>query len=202
MERRDDPREAVGPPPHRAPGPVPHTSAEPSPEPAPSPEVAHDLHWARDLRSAVRCSVLLLALLLLIDHAAGTLTGPRVLLWTGLAALLLLVLYPARVAVGEGWLSTRGVLGTRRVRTDHLVSVRRLDGVGQRLVLRDTSGARVEIDPRLLVANPALWHRLDDDARASALRGSLVCGTTALRRVSERVDEEAARAVFKVSGLD
>ncbi|MFF2102756.1 hypothetical protein [Streptomyces sp. NPDC058202] len=206
MERRDDPREALGLPPHRAPGPAPHTSAEPTPEPtpepAPSPEVAHDLHWARDLRSAVRCSALLLALLLLIDHAAGTLTGPRVLLWTGLAALLLLVLYPARVAVGEGWLSTRGLLGTRRVRTDHLVSVRCLDGVGQRLVLRDTSGARVEIDPRLLVANPALWHRLDDDARTSALRGSLVCGATALRRVSERVDDEAARAVFKVSGLD
>lgn len=207
MERRDDPREAVGLPPTEAPGPGPHTprpgphtSSGPSPDP--SPEVVHDRHWARDLRGAVRCSAVLLALLLLIDHAAGTLTGPRVLLWTGLALLLLLVLYPARVSAGAGWLATRGLLGTRRVRTDHLVSVRCLDGVGQRLVLRDTSGSRVEIDPRLLVANPALWHRLDEDARTSALRGTLVCGATALRRVSERLDDEAARAVFKVSGLD
>lgn len=209
MERRDDPREAVELPPSEPAGPGRHApgphASSPGPHassPEPSPEVAHDRHWSRDLRSAVRCSALLLALLLLIDHAAGTLTVPRVLLWTGLALLLLLVLYPARVSAGAGWLATRGLLGTRRVRTDRLVSVRCLDGVGQRLVLRDTSGTRVEIDPRLLVANPALWHRLDEDARTSALRGTLICGATALRRVSERLDDEAARAVFKVSGLD
>ena len=114
--------------------------------------------------------------------------------------LLFLVLYPSRVAAGEGWLSTRGPLRGHRVRTDHLVSVRCLDGVGQRLVLRDAFGARVEIDPRVLVANPPLWHRLDEDARRSARRGSLTCGETALRRVSERIDRETAQTVFRMSG--
>ncbi|MGW3667149.1 hypothetical protein [Streptomyces sp. NPDC005141] len=184
MERRNDPREPVE---------VPPPSAA---------EVTHDLLWARDLRSSIRCAGVLLALLIVIDRGAGTLTDLRALLWVTLAVLLFLVLCPTRVSADEGRLTTRGPLGTRRVRTDHLVSVRCLDGVGQRLVLRDTFGARVEIDPRVLVANPALWHRLDEDARVSALRGSLVCGATALRRVSERIDRETARTVFKVSGLD
>ncbi|MCX5559715.1 hypothetical protein [Streptomyces sp. NBC_00038] len=184
-ERRDDTRATV--------------DAPASPPPT---EVAHDRLWAQDLRSSIRWSAALLALLLVIDRGAGTLTPPRATLWVTLALLLYLVLHPTRVAAGEGWLSSRGLLRTRRVRTDQLVSVRCLDGVAQRLVLRDTSGASVEIDPRVLVANPPLWHRLDEDARASALRGSLTCGATALRRVSERIDRETAMTVFKVSGMD
>lgn len=167
----------------------------------PLAEVARDRLWAQDLRSSIRCAAALLALLLLIDWGAGTLTALRATLWITLAALLFLVLYPTRVAAGEGWLAARGLLRTRRVRTDHLVSVRCLDGVGQRLVLRDTFGARVEIDPRVLVANPPLWHRLDQDARVSARRATLTCGTTALNRVSERIDRETALTVFRVSGL-
>ncbi|MHA5053778.1 hypothetical protein [Streptomyces sp. SD15] len=50
--------------------------------------------------------------------------------------------------------------------------------------------------------DPPLWHRLDEDSRVSPRRGSLSCGATALRRVSERIDRETARTVFKVSGLD
>jgi hypothetical protein len=165
-------------------------------------EVAHDRLWVQDLRSSIRCAAVLLVLLLLIDWGAGTLTAPRAALWVTLAVLLFLVLYPSRVSAGEGWLVSRGLRGARRVRTDRLVSVRCLDGVGRRLVLRDTSGARVEIDPRVLVSNPALWHRLDEDARVSGLRGTLTCGATALRRVSERIDRETAQTVFKVSGLD
>ena len=82
------------------------------------------------------------------------------------------------------------------------MSVRCLDGVSQRLVLRDASGTRVEIDPRVLVNNPELWHRLDEDAQKSAASGTLMCGATALRRVSKRIDHETALTVFKVSGLD
>lgn len=185
MHRRDDIRDTPAP----APRPVPA-------------EVAHDRLWERDLRSALRCAAALLALLLLIDAAAGSITLLRTGLWSGLSALLLLVLYPSRIAAGEGWLTTRGPLLGHRVRTDHLVSVRCLDGVGQRLVLRDAFGARAEIDPRVLVANPPLWHRLNEDARRSARRGSLTCGQTALRRVAERIDRETALTVFKVSGLD
>ncbi|MGQ4382734.1 hypothetical protein [Streptomyces sp. SAS_270] len=170
--------------------------------PHPAREVAHDCHWAGDLRSSVRCAAVLLCFLLLADRGAGTLTAARAALWVTLAAVLFLVLFPARISAGEGWLVSRGLLGRHRVRTDRLVSVCCLDGVGQRLVLRDTSGARVEIDPRVLVANPPLWHRLDEDARLSAQRGSLTCGASALRRVSERIDRETALTVFKVSGLD
>lgn len=113
----------------------------------PSAEVARDRLWAQDVRSSIRCAAVLLALLLLIDWGVGTLSAPRATLWAALAVLLFVVLYPTRVSAGEGWLVARGLLRTRLVRTDHLVSVRCLDGVGQRLVLRDTFGARVEVDP-------------------------------------------------------
>lgn len=173
-----------------------HTPAEP---PA---EVAHDHRWAGDLRSSIRCAAVLLALLLLIDWGEGTLTALRGALWAGLGVLLFLVLYPPRVSAGEGWLASHGLLRQQRVRTDLLVSVRCLDGVSQRLLLRDMFDVRVQIDPQVLVRNPELWHRLAQDAQKSAASGSLTCGATALRQVSERVDRETALTVFKVSGLD
>lgn len=162
----------------------------------------HDRRWAADLGSSVRCSAVLLALLFLVDAAAGALTLRRGALWAALALLLLAVLYPPRVRAGRGWLASRGLLRERRVRTDRLVSVRCREGVAQRLVLRDAFGARVEIDPQVLVSNPDLWRHLDEDARRSASSGSLTCGATALRRVAERIDRETARRVFRASGLE
>jgi hypothetical protein len=160
------------------------------------------LQWAQELWSSVRCAGVLLVLLLLIDWGSGRLDPWRAALWLGLAGLLFVALYPARVSAGEGWLSSRRMLREHRVRTDALVSVRCLDGVSQRLLLRDAFGGRVEIDPDVLVTNPQLWYRLDEDARKSAVVGTLVCGETALRRVSERVDRETAESVFRVSGLE
>ncbi|MEV8545752.1 hypothetical protein [Streptomyces sp. NPDC051572] len=162
----------------------------------------HDRRWRRDLRDTFRCAGSLLGLLLLVDDLSGRLTLWRGALWLALAVLLLVVLYPARVRAGEGWLSSRGLLRERRVRTDRLVSVRCLDGVSQRLVLRDELGGRVEIDPDVLVQNPDLWHRVSEDSRKSVASGSLTCGATALRRVAERVERETAETVFKVSGLE
>lgn len=163
---------------------------------------AHDRHWAKEVGSTIQCSTALLGLLLLIDWSADSLTPARCALWVALAALLFVILYPNRVCVGEGWLVSRGLLRTRRVRTDRLVSVRCLEGVSQRLVLRDAFGGRVEIDPKVLVDNPPLWYRLDEDARFSAARGALMCGETALRRVEVRIDRETAETVFRVSGLE
>ncbi|WP_327371241.1 hypothetical protein [Streptomyces sp. NBC_01217] len=168
----------------------------------PPAEVTYDRRWARDLRSAIRCSAALLGLLLLVDWGADSLTTVRGTLWAGLAVLLFVVLYPARVTAGEGWLASRGLLRERRVRTDVLVSVRCLDGVSQRLRLRDAFGGRVEINPEVLVNNPDLWHRLNEDARRSDASGSLTCGATALRQISKRIDRETASTVFKVSDLD
>ncbi|MGR6968082.1 hypothetical protein ACU639_00355 [Streptomyces cynarae] len=146
-----------------------------------SGDAAHDLRWARDVKDSVRCAGALLVLLLLIDWASGRLALWRGVLWLALALLLFLVLYPARVSAGDGWLVSRRLLRERRVRTELLVSVRRLDGVSQRLLLRDALGGRVEIDPEVLVRNPWLWYRLDEGARKSAADGLLLCGETALR---------------------
>ncbi|MER7923766.1 hypothetical protein ABTY96_11620 [Streptomyces sp. NPDC096057] len=163
---------------------------------------AHDRLWRRDLRDAFRCAGALLVLLLVVDRLTGRITLWRGALWLALAVLLFVVLYPARVRAGEGWLSSRGLLRERCVRTDRLVSVRCLDGISQRLVLRDELGARVEIDPDVLVTNPDLWHRVSEDSRRSLASGTLTCGATALRRIAERVERETAETVFKVSGLE
>ena len=163
---------------------------------------ASNIGWAGELRAAIGCAVLLLALLLLIDTAAGGLTAPRVVLWTGLSVLLFVVLHPARVTAGEGWLASRRLWRERRVHTDRLVAVRWSDGVAQRLVLRDMDGGRVELDPHVLIDNPELWRLVDGGARASLGRGTLLCGATALKQLSRRIDDETAQNVFKVSGLD
>ncbi|MET9294128.1 hypothetical protein [Streptomyces sp. NPDC003077] len=160
-----------------------------------------DHRWPGDLKSALACSGALLGLLLLCDGGLGHLTVPRAGMWGGLAVLLFLVLLPPRITAGEGWLAARGLLGERRVRTDCLVTVHRLDGVAQRLVLRDAYGARVELDPRVLTANPRLWHLLDKGARASRDRGLLLHGVVTLRELSRRVDNETAHQMFKLSGL-
>jgi hypothetical protein len=106
------------------------------------------------------------------------------------------------VSAGGNWLASRRLLREHRVRTDLLVSVRYLDTISPRLLLRDALGGRVEIDPEVLMRNPQLWFRLEQGARKAAGDGSLLCGATALRHISRRVDRETARAVFKASGLD
>ncbi|MFD4510814.1 hypothetical protein [Streptomyces sp. NPDC058457] len=163
---------------------------------------SEDHRWSKDVYASARCAGALLALLLLIDCGSGTLTWWRGTLWTTLALLLFGALYPARVRAGDGWLTSRRLLRTRRVRTDLLVSVRRLDGISPRLLLRDAFGDRLEIDPQVFVANPDLWLRVDEGARKAAAAGTLTCGSTALGRLSEQVERESALAVFKASGLE
>ncbi|MFJ4521438.1 hypothetical protein ACIP4Y_10890 [Streptomyces sp. NPDC088810] len=164
--------------------------------------VGYDRSWAGEVRSAGRCAGALFALLLCVDRAGGSLTWGRAALWLLLALLLLLVLFPVRVSAGPGWLASRRLLRTRRVRTDLLAAVSPLDGVTRRLVLHDTLGNRVEIDPEVLVRNPELWYRFDEGARASEAAGTLLCGTAALHRLARRVDRETARDVFRASGLE
>ncbi|MFG2946991.1 hypothetical protein [Streptomyces adustus] len=165
-------------------------------------EAANDVERRRELWAAARCAGVLLALLLLVDWGSGRTTPWRSALWLALTGLLFVLLHPARVSAGGNWLASRGLLREHRVRTDRLVSVRVHDGVSQRLLLRDALGGRVEIDPEVLVRNPQLWARVDAGARKAAADGSLLCGTTALRRIALRVDRETAHAVFKASGLE
>jgi hypothetical protein len=164
--------------------------------------VAYDRDWAGEVRGAVRYATALLGLLLGLDGAAGSLTWWRGALWLVAALLLLVVLYPARVSAGQGWLACRRLARTRRVRTDLLIAVRPLDGVSRRLVLRDALGHRVEIDPEVLVRNPDLWYRLDEDARRAEAAGILLTGTTALHALARRVNRETALGVFRASGME
>lgn len=144
---------------------------------------------------------LLYTALLAVDAGFGTLDTTRGALWTGLAVLVFVILPPLRVSTGPGVLSARGLLTGHMVRTDSLVSIRWSDGVAQRMILRNTKGNVVEIDPTVLFRNPAMWRRFDEDTRISIRRGTLLCGATALRQLAARIDRESARTVFKLSGL-
>ncbi|MFD9082759.1 hypothetical protein [Streptomyces erythrochromogenes] len=163
--------------------------------------LAQDIHWAGERRTAIGVAFLLFTALFALDAGAGRFDPTRGALWTGLAVFLFAVLLPPRVSTRPGVLSARGLLVERSVRTDSLVSVRWSDGVAQRMILRDTDGGRVEIDPAVLIRNPAMWQRVDTDTRTSIQRGTLLCGATALRRLAARIDRETAQTVFKVSGL-
>ncbi|WP_229909070.1 hypothetical protein [Streptomyces flavofungini] len=163
--------------------------------------VVADRRWAADLRAAVFCSLALFALIMLVDGAAGTLSAARTGLWAGLAVLLYVILYPARVTAGPGWLAVRGPLRRGHVCTGLLTSVRISETVAARLVLCDSLGNRVEFDPRILAENPLLLHRLDAGARASRALGLLRTGSVELGRLLARLDGREAKAVFEASGL-
>ncbi|MGA4848732.1 hypothetical protein ACOBQB_21675 [Streptomyces sp. G5(2025)] len=163
--------------------------------------VTTDRNWTAQVRSAVLCALGLLVLVVLLDLVSGTLTALRCALWWGLAALLYVVLHPARVTTGPGWLAVQGLGRRRHVCTGLLTAVRYSGGVAARLVLCDSLGNRVELDPRILLADPLLLHRLDRGARAAREAGLLRTGYAELRRLTEQVDGAAARGVFEASGL-
>ncbi|MEU9124153.1 hypothetical protein AB0C96_30565 [Streptomyces sp. NPDC048506] len=162
----------------------------------------HDRTWLPEMRAALWCTAGLFTVMLLVDLANGTLTPWRTLCWVTVALLLFSVLAPPRVSAGEGWLASRGLVRTHRVHTDLLVVVRREDGTASRLVLRDALGGRVVLDPKVLTANPMLWHRLDRGVRRSRERGLLRCGAAPLQALADRIDGDGALAVFEASGLE
>lgn len=178
-----------------APGPRAGHAGPPGP-------LAQDIRWASDRRSAIGIASLFCTALFALDAGVGRLDVIRGALWTGLAVLIFVVMLPPRISTRPGLLTARGLLVEHRVRTDALVSVQWFDGVSQRMVLRDAEGARVELDPAVLVRNPAMWRRLDADTRTSIERDTLLRGATALRELAGRIDRETAHTVFKVSGLE
>ncbi|WP_405638839.1 hypothetical protein [Streptomyces sp. NBC_00019] len=162
----------------------------------------HDRYWARELRSAVLCGVLLFGALELLDWGFVRHTLVRTSWWAALAVLLLIILTPPRVSTADGGLSARGLMTCQRVRTDRLVSVHISEGVAPRLILTDTSGGRLVLDPRVLVANPLLWHQLDQGAHRSQELGTLRCGMPWLERLGQRIDTEVCRGILQTSGLE
>ncbi|WBO64817.1 hypothetical protein [Streptomyces camelliae] len=89
----------------------------------------------------------------------------------------------------------------RLVRTDALTAVRQYDGPSTHPVLRDVHGNRLELDPRILAAEPLLRHELDTGVRRSLQRGTLCHGADVLDRLGHRIDGETAPAVLRASGL-
>lgn len=166
-----------------------------------APISAGDRHWRGSARLAVAYALVFGTLATLTDWEAGSLTPGRAALWLGLATAIGLLLMPPRVAAGRGWLSVRGPLCRRAVRTDALVGVRQYDGVSSHLVFRDIDGRRLELDPRVLAANPFLWHEVDTGLRHSLETGTLCQGVEVLRRLERAIDDEEARAVLKESGM-
>ncbi|MER5428313.1 hypothetical protein [Streptomyces sp. NPDC002588] len=145
--------------------------------------------------------MVLCALFLLVDWDAGSLTLLRSLLWLTLSATLFAVLLPHRVTAGPGWLAVGTPWRRHTVRTDALVAVRQFGGVSSHLVLRDAHGGRLELDPRVLAANPLIWHELDTGVHRSVERGTLRQGADVLEQLGHRIDDETARAVLRASGL-
>ncbi|EGX56341.1 hypothetical protein SZN_28278 [Streptomyces zinciresistens K42] len=165
------------------------------------PASGRDRHWQDSARFAAGCALVFLGLALLVDWDARTLTPVRALLWLVLTALLFTILLPQRVSAGPGWFATRGLVCRRAVRTDALVTVRQSDGVCACLTLRDTEGRRLDLDPRVLLANPLLWHELDTGARRSRAAGTLREGTEILERLRHEIDDATARDVLGASGI-
>jgi len=162
---------------------------------------AGDRHWRGSARLAVSCALLFCVMSLLVDLDAGTLNPLRALLWITMSAAVCVVLLPQRVSAGPGWLAVRTPWRRRLVHTDALAAVRQYEGVSSHLVLRDVHGHSLELDPRVLAANPLLWHELDTGVRRSLERGTLRHGADVLDRMGRRIDDETAQAVLRESGL-
>ncbi|MFF7237003.1 hypothetical protein [Streptomyces collinus] len=162
---------------------------------------AGDRHWRGSARLAVSCALLFCAMALLVDWDAGSVSPLRALLWVSLSTAVGAVLLPPWVSAGPGWLAVRTPWRRHIVRTDALTAVRQYDGPSSHLVLRDVHGHRLELDPRILAANPLLWHELDTGVRRSLERGTLRQGADVLDRLGHRIDDEALKAVLRASGL-
>lgn len=125
----------------------------------------------------------------------------RLVWWAAIGVLFMIILLPPRVAAVDNRLVSRGAFIHRRVCTARLVAVRMVDGVAQRLVLSDASGGRLELDPRVLVANPLLWHHLEQGARHSLEQGRLLYGMPVVASLARRINGEAGRGTLRASGL-
>ncbi|MEU6170213.1 hypothetical protein [Streptomyces tanashiensis] len=160
-----------------------------------------DREWAGEARAATGCAGLLLSVSLTVDACDGGLNLPATLLWIALAAVLFVVLLPAKVVAAPGRLAVRTLWTRAAVRTDRLTVLRWPDGIEQRLVLADTEGGRARVELRVLLANPPLWSLLEAGARTSCENGTLKDGERDLHRLKRRVERDTVESVFRISGL-
>ncbi|MGC9543802.1 hypothetical protein [Streptomyces sp. UG1] len=167
----------------------------------PRPCPTGDRHWRDGARFAAGCALLFCGMTLLIDWDGHTLTAPRAMLWLVMTAVLFTILLPERVTAGPGWLAVRGLVRRQAVRTDQLVTVRQYGDLAAHLTLCDADGRHLELDPRILVENPLLWHELDTGVRRSRASGTLREGIDVLEQLRLQIDDAEARAVLRSSGI-
>ncbi|MFC5217981.1 hypothetical protein [Streptomyces coerulescens] len=167
----------------------------------PRPAPTGDRHWHDSARFAAGCAATFFGLTLLVDWDGHTLTPPRTLLWLVMTSVLFTILLPQRVTAGPGWLAVRGLVRRQAVRTDELVTVRQYGDVSAHLTLRDADGRRLDLDPRVLLSNPLLWHELDTGVRRSRAGGTLLEGIDVLERLRHEIDDATAEAVLNASGI-
>lgn len=181
----------------------PNVTGMHDPTPAPAGADGHeDVLWHPEARAAVVIGTAFFVAALLVDAVGPGVTMARTAGWGCLAAVLVLVLFPPRISLAPGRLVVRGLFTTTDIHTDQLSALQRPADVSERVVLTDVRGSRAQLDFCLLRANPSLWLQLEADARESRRCGSLVRGTACLDGLARRMDEEAARSVFRASGID
>lgn len=144
----------------------------------------------------------MLAAALVLGALTGTLAWPVVVAWVVGALAVFAVLAPPRVTAGDGPLTVRAGLRTRRVRTGALAGARVEGRTARRMVLRDTAGGRVELDAYLVAESPLLRHELDRAVRRSHAAGLLPAADAgAVRDLVAAADAEQARQVLTGAGL-
>jgi hypothetical protein len=166
--------------------------------------VVEDRNWAAERRCAVQCGAALTGMLVLLDWVSGGLDPVRCVCWTALGVGVGVVMLPDRISAGRHWLAARNSLGTHRVRTDVLTSVRAAPGRTGAVVLHDAFGGRAVVDVDVLINNPQLWHRLDTGIRHSEEAGTLhPCRTdaTLLLTIADKVDYEMVLRIFTASDI-
>ncbi|NGN64050.1 hypothetical protein G5C51_09040 [Streptomyces sp. A7024] len=138
-------------------------------------------------------------LLLLLDLDRGSASGPRAVCWLALGALVFAVLFPDLARCGAGWLTVRGLLRTRSVRTDQLILVRRGRGPTPLLVLRDSDGRTLDADVTMLVDFPLVWQHVESGIRHSLRTGTLRpgrCDDAAVREIAAAIDAGLGSAIL------
>lgn len=171
--------------------------------PAPAGADGHeDVLWRLEARAAVVIGTAFFVAALLVDAVGPGVTMAPTAGWGCLAAVLLLVLLPPRGSLTPGRLVARDLFTTRVVLTDQLSALPWPADVSERVVLADIRGGPGPTGLLPAARQPVPLAPTGGRCPRVTPVCSLVPGTACLDRLARRMDEEAARSVFRSSGID